>query len=97
MHVDASSMPYTIVRSGPILTLLVTHPTPVDMPRAIADIQTCLDKGGVSEVQVGYDEDTWRTAWAACTLTAFETSMRQLGFVVRVLGSDQRLASSRPR
>ncbi len=84
-------MPYTLVRSGSVLTALVTDPTPADLPRGLADIQRCLDGGGISEVQVGFDQASWDTAWARHALTSFETSMKDLGVPVRVLGEDARL------
>jgi hypothetical protein len=88
-------MPYSLVRNGPILTVLVTHPKVDDVPKGLADIQRCLDGGGISEVQVSFDEAAWKTGWAECTLTAFETSMKDLGIAVRVLGEDARLASGK--
>jgi hypothetical protein len=90
-------MPYTIVRTGPTLTVLVTQPKVEDVPRGLADIQRCLDEGGITEVQVGFDEAAWETGWAECTLTAFETSMKDLGVPVRVLGEDLRLEPLRSR
>jgi hypothetical protein len=87
-------MPYTIVRSGPILTVLVIHPRPADVPKGLADIQRHLDEGGITCVQVGFDDAAWETGWAECTLTAFETSMKDLGIGVRVLGDDARLQTS---
>jgi hypothetical protein len=88
-------MPYTIERRGTILTVRVTEPSPADVPAGLADIQRSLDQGGISEVCIGFDEAAWRTGWAECTLTAFETSMGDLGIPVRVLGPDARLEPSR--
>jgi hypothetical protein len=87
-------MPYTIERRGAILTVLVTEPKPADVPRGLADIQKCLDEGGISEIRIGFDEAAWRTGWAESTLTAFERTMRDVGVAVRVLGRDARLAPS---
>jgi hypothetical protein len=83
-------MPYTLHRSGKVLTVLVVAPTPMDVPRALKEIQRTVDGGGISEVHVGFDEAAWQTTWAVCTLTSFETTMRQLGVKVRVLGRDER-------
>jgi hypothetical protein len=84
-------MPYSIEQRGEILTVLVTAPTPADVPSGLSDIQRALDAGGISEVHIGYDESAWRTGWAVSTLTAFETSMRDRAITVRILGVDARL------
>jgi hypothetical protein len=88
-------MPYTLERRGTVLTVRVTRPTPADIPSGLADIQRSLDRGGISEVRIAYDEVAWKTGWAVSTLTAFETSMADLGIPVRVLGRDARLEPSR--
>jgi hypothetical protein len=84
-------MPYTIQRTGTILTVLVIEPQVEDVPTGLAEIQRCLNAGGISEVHVGFDEAAWKSGWAGCHLTAFETSMGNLGITVRVLGRDGRL------
>jgi hypothetical protein len=83
-------MPYTILRSGNILTVLVIEPKVDDLPRGLAEILRRVDAGGISEVHVGFDEAAWDTQWARCALTAFEKNAANIGVVVRVLGADAR-------
>ncbi len=54
--VDTSSMAFTLERHGTILTLLVTEPKVEGMPRGLAAVQRALAEGGITEVQVGFDE-----------------------------------------
>jgi hypothetical protein len=86
-------MPYTVERRGTILTVMVAGPVVDDVHRGLTDIQKHLDDGGISVVQIGYDDAAWRTGWAVSTLTAFERTMADLNIRVEVLGVDPRHAT----
>ena len=95
MPVDAQTMAFTVERRGTILTLLVTEPKVAGMPRGLAAVQRMLDEGGITEVRVGFDDEAWNTQWVRNGLTALETTLKDRGIAVRVLGRDARLAPSK--
>ena len=83
-------MAFTLERHGTILTLLVTEPRVEGMPRGLAAVQRALAEGGITEVQVGFDEEAWNTQWVRSGLTALEATLKDRGIAVRVLGRDAR-------
>ena len=88
-------MAFTLERNGTILTLLVTEPKVEGMPRGLAAVLRALDEGGITEVQVGFDEAAWNTQWVRNGLTALEATLKDRGIPVRVLGTDARLVPPR--
>ena len=81
-------MAFTLERHGTILTLLVTEPKVEGMPRGLAAVLGALAEGGITEVQVGFDEEAWNTQWVRSGLTALEATLKDRGIAVRVLGRD---------
>ena len=88
-------MAFTLERHGTILTLLVTKPKVDGMPRGLAAVQRALAEGGITEVEVGFDEQAWNTQWVRNGLTALEATLKDRGIPVRVLGTDARLEPPR--
>jgi hypothetical protein len=88
-------MAFTVERRGTILTLLVSEPKVAGMPRGLAAVQRLLDEGGITEVRVGFDDEAWNTQWVRNGLTALETTLKDRGIAVRVLGRDARPAPSK--
>ncbi len=96
-RVDTSDVAYTIERRGAVLTMMVTEPKIENSQRALADLKRHIDEGGVSEVQVGFDEAAWQSGWAEHALTALEGSLENIGIRFSVVGTDVRLAGSEPK
>jgi hypothetical protein len=84
-------MAFTVERREHILALWVTEPKVEGMPRCLAAIQRCLDEGGITVLEVQLDDEAWDAHWVRMGLTALETSLRDRGVSVRVLGRDARL------
>ena len=95
--VDTSSMAFTLERHGTILTMLLTEPKVDGMPRGLAAVQRALAEGGITEVQVGLDEEAWNTRWVRSGLTALEATLNDRGIHLRVFGTDARLEPPRAR
>jgi hypothetical protein len=74
-RVDARSMAYSLERQGPILTMMVTEPKIGNTERALADLKRHIDRGGVTQVRVGFDEAAWQSGWAEHALTALERNL----------------------
>jgi hypothetical protein len=90
-------MPYTVNRSGHVLTVRVTEPKFAEVSEGLAELQKLLDAGGISEVHVGFDDAAWQTAWVLGALTSFETTMADFGIRVQVLGQDRRVSAEEGR
>lgn len=81
-------MPYTVDRTGSIVTVQVTEPKFAEVSQGLAELQKLLDAGGITEVHVGFDDAAWQTGWVQGALKSFEATMADLGIRVRVLGRD---------
>lgn len=89
-------MTYTIDRTGEVLTVLATKLTEGEVPRALDDIQRFADRGGISHVNIGFDEPAWQTVWGMDVLTALKSNMSTLQITVGVVRTESRSHAAPP-